>query len=145
MDPCYLEPPKIISQLFGASKKRMTAILSQKTGLQLFGERKKWIPAIWKLKKLVHSYLQLEKLFRSLLEKEKRLSLLFRPKKMSCTNICSKKKEITAILGQKNGFEAIYRVKKVDHFYFEQQKCVSQLFGAGKKSMTAISSKKFLF
>ena len=58
MDPCYLEFQKCISQLFGASKKRMTAISIQKTGLQLFGARNKWIPAIWMLKKLVHSYFE---------------------------------------------------------------------------------------
>ena len=45
MFPNYLEVEKTGSQLFQACK----------TLLQLFGEREKWIPAIWRLKKVVHN------------------------------------------------------------------------------------------
>ena len=44
MFPNYFEVEKTGSQLFRALK----------TLLQLFGEREKWIPAIWRLKKVVH-------------------------------------------------------------------------------------------
>ena len=84
VDPCYFQTKKCSSQLFGASKKIITSISSQKTLSQqltarkkcfpvickwkiqvpsyfkpeklsdLFGERKKWIPAIWRLKNLFH-------------------------------------------------------------------------------------------
>ena len=41
----YLEEEKTSSQLFRAKQ----------TLLQLFGERKKWIPAIWRPKNLIHN------------------------------------------------------------------------------------------
>ena len=44
MFPSYLEVEKTGSQLFRVSQ----------TLLQLFGERKKWIPAIWRPKNVVH-------------------------------------------------------------------------------------------
>ena len=44
MFPNYLDVEKTGSYLFRAKK----------TLLQLFGERKKWIPAIWRLKSVVH-------------------------------------------------------------------------------------------
>ena len=44
MFPSYLEVEKTGSQLFR----------SLQTLLQLFGERKKWIPAIWRPKNVVH-------------------------------------------------------------------------------------------
>ena len=45
MFPTYLEVEKTGSQLFRACK----------TLLQLFGDRKKWIPAIWRQKNVVHN------------------------------------------------------------------------------------------
>ena len=45
MFPSYLEVEKTGSQLFQACQ----------TLLQLFGERKKWIHAIWKQKNVVHN------------------------------------------------------------------------------------------
>ena len=45
MFPSYLEVEKTGSQLFRACQ----------TLLQLFGERKKWIPAIWRPKNVVHN------------------------------------------------------------------------------------------
>ena len=46
MFPRYLEVEKTGSQLFRACQ----------TLLQLFGERKKWIPAIWRPKNVVHNW-----------------------------------------------------------------------------------------
>ena len=45
MFPSSLEVEKTVSQLFRALQ----------TLLQLFGERKKWIPAIWTPKNVVHN------------------------------------------------------------------------------------------
>ena len=45
MFPIYLEVEKTVSQLFRA----------RESLLQLFGERKKWIPAIWRPKNVVHN------------------------------------------------------------------------------------------
>ena len=51
MFPSYLEVEKTGSYLFRASQ----------TLLQLFGERKKWIPAIWTPKNVVHNCQEQEK------------------------------------------------------------------------------------
>ena len=45
MFPSYLKGEKTGSQLFRACQ----------TMSQLFGERKKWIPAIWRRKNVVHN------------------------------------------------------------------------------------------
>ena len=45
MFPSYLEVEKNGSYYFEPDKHM----------LQLFGERKKWIPAIWRLRKVVHN------------------------------------------------------------------------------------------
>ena len=45
MFPSYLEMQKTVSQLFRVGQ----------TLLQLFGERKKWIPAICRTKNVVHN------------------------------------------------------------------------------------------
>ena len=45
MFPSYLEVEKTGSKLFRACQ----------TLLKLFGERKKWIPAIWRPKNVVHN------------------------------------------------------------------------------------------
>ena len=77
MFPSYLEVEKSGSQLFRASQ----------TLLQLFGERKKWVSAIWRQKmqfttvrskeKDYDIYLKLEKLVHSQQEHEKNVSQLF--------------------------------------------------------------------
>ena len=77
MFPGYLELEKTSSQLFRALQ----------TQSQLFGERKKWIPAIWRPKmqfttvrskeKDYDMYLKSEKLFHSNQEHVKNFSQLF--------------------------------------------------------------------
>ena len=51
MFPSYLQLEKTGFQLFR----------SRQTLLELFGERKKWIPAIWNLKNAVHDSQEQEK------------------------------------------------------------------------------------
>ena len=100
MDPCYSETKECSSQLFGARKKRMTAILSQfaaiwrdknldpcsletkKCSLQLVGARKKkmtaissqknWFTAIWRAKKVETCYLEPQNVVHNSLEQRKR-------------------------------------------------------------------------
>ena len=43
-----------VSQLFGIGKNSFLAISSLTKSVALFGERKKWIPAIWRPKNVVH-------------------------------------------------------------------------------------------
>ena len=52
MFPSYLELETTGSQLFRACK----------TLQQLFGQREKWIPAIWSLKNVVHNCQEQEKI-----------------------------------------------------------------------------------
>ena len=128
MFPSYLEVEKTGSQLFRA----------RQTLLQLFGERKKWIPAIWRPINVVHNclkkekdydiYLKSEKLVHSKQEHDKNFSQLFE----------SGKNWLRAISSLTNTVAAIQREKKVDPCYLDTKKCSSQLLGARKKIMTTI-------
>ena len=46
---------KNVSKLFGSGKTAFQLFRACQTLLQLFGEREKWIPAIWRLKNVVHN------------------------------------------------------------------------------------------
>ena len=128
MFPSYLEVGKTSSQLFRAGQ----------TLLQLFGERKMCIPAIWRPKNVVHNcqeqekdydiYLKSEKLVHSQQEHEKNVSQLFG----------SGKNRFLAISSLTNTVAAIWREKKVDPCYLETKKCSSQLLGERKKIITSI-------
>ena len=45
----------MFSQLFGSEKTGSQLFRAGQTLFQLFGERKKWIPAIWRQKNVVHN------------------------------------------------------------------------------------------
>ena len=96
----YLEEEKTSSQLFRAKQ----------TLLQLFGERKKWIPAR-STKYLFRGYLEVEK---------------------------SRKKQFLANSSLTKTVAEIWREKKVDPCYLETKKCRSELLGARKKIMRSI-------
>ena len=49
------EYEKNVSQLFGSGKNWFLPISSLTNNVELFGERKKWIPAIWRPKNIVHN------------------------------------------------------------------------------------------
>ena len=124
----YLEVEKSASQLFRACQ----------TLLQLFGEREKWIHAIWRLKNVV----------RNCQEQGKRLLPLFKVRnlvhsnqeheKNACQLFGSGKKWFLAISSLTNAVAAIWRERKVDPCYLETKKCSSQLFGARKKIITSL-------
>ena len=73
-------------------------------------------------------YLKSEKLVHSQQEHEKNVSQIFG----------GSKNWFLAIQSLTNAIAAIWRDKKVDHYYLETKKCSSQLFGARKKIMTSI-------
>ena len=135
MFPSNLEKKKTGSQLFRAGQ----------TLLQLFGERKKWIPAIWRPKmyfttvrskeKDYDIYLKSEKLVQSQQEHEKNISQLFGSRKIW----------FLAISNLTNTVAYIWREKKVDPCYFETKKCSPKRLGARKKIMTSIQSQKNWF
>ena len=98
MFPNYLEVEKTAFQLFRACQ----------TLLQLFGEREKWIPAIWRLKNVVHNCQ----------EQGKRLLHLFIVRKTGSQQLGA----------QNKCFQAIWKWKKVVPIYFEPDKhCCSYL------------------
>ena len=73
----YFEGEKTGSQLFRALQ----------TLLQLFGERVKWIPAIWRLKNVVHNCQ----------EQGKRLLHLFKVRKTGSQQLGARKKCLPAV------------------------------------------------
>ena len=160
MFPSYLEVEKTSSQLFRACQ----------TLLQLFVERKKWIPAIWRPKNVVHNcqeqgkdydiYLKSEKQVHSQQQHEKNVSQLFGSEKnwflaiSSLTNTVEaiwreksgsllfgdKKMQFTTVRSKKNDYDIYLKSEKLVHSQQEQKKNVSQLFGSGKNWFLAISS-----
>ena len=73
-------------------------------------------------------YLKTEKLVHSNYKHENNVSQLFG----------SAKNWVLSISSMTNTAAAIWREKKVDPCYLETKKCISQLLGARKKSMTSI-------
>ena len=132
------EHEKSVSQLFGSKTNWFLAISSLTNTVAVIWREKKWIPAIWRPKNVVHNcqeqgkdydiYLKSEKLVHSLQEHEKNVYQLFG----------SGKNWFLAISSLTNTVAAIWREKKVDPCYLETKKCSSQLLGARKKIMTSI-------
>ena len=83
---------------------------------------------VWSKEKDYDIYLKTEKLVHSQQEHEKNVSQLFG----------SGKNWFLAITSLTNTVAAILREKKVDPFYLETKKCISQLLGASKMIMTHI-------
>ena len=128
MLPSYLEVEKSGSQLFRASQ----------TLLQLFGEREKWIPAIWRLKKQFTTVRSKEKYYYIYLKSENLVHSNQEHEKNACQLFGSGKKWFLAISSLTNTVAAIWKERKVDPCYLETKKCSSQLLGARKKIITSI-------
>ena len=128
MFPSYLEVEKTGSQLFQA----------RQTLLQLFGERKKWIPAIWRPKNEFTSVRNKEKDYDIYLKSEKLVHIQYQHEKNVSHLIGSGKKWFLAISSLTNTVAAIQIQNKVDPCYLEIKKCSSQLLGARKQIMTSI-------
>ena len=106
--------------------------------LQLFGERKKWIPAIWRPKNLVHNCQNKGKRLRYLFKVRKTVSQQLGARKNVSQLFGSGKNWFLAISSLTNTVAAIWTDKKADSCYMETKKCSSQLLGAQKKIMTSI-------
>ena len=128
MFPSYLEVHKTGSKLFRALQ----------TLLQVFGERKKWIPAIWRPKNIVHNGQDKGKRLRYLFKFRKTVSQQLGARKNVSQLFGSGKNWFLAISCLTNTVAAIWTEKKVDSCYMETKKCSSQLLGAQKKIMTSI-------
>ena len=105
----YLEVEKSGSQLFRA----------RRTLLQLFGEREKWIPGIWRLKNVVHNRQ----------EQGKRLLHLFNVRKTGSQQLGARKKCLTAIWKWKKVVPSYFEPDKHCCSYLEREKSGSLLFG----------------
>ena len=137
MFPSYLKVEKTGSQLFGALQ----------TLLQLFGERKKWIPAIWRPKmqfttvrskeKDYDIYLKSQKLVHSTQEHEKNVSHLFGSAINWFLAISSLTNIVAAIQREKSGsllvgdhkmqFTTVRSKEKDYDIYLESEKLVHSL------------------
>ena len=127
------EYKKNVSKLFGSGKNWFLAISSLTNTVALFGEREKWIPAIWRLKYVVHKCQ----------EQGKKLLHLFKVRKTGLQQLGALKKCLPAIWKWKmwflaissltNTVAAIWREIKVDPCYFKTKKCSSKLLGAIKR------------
>ena len=109
MLPSYLQVKKTDSQLFRALQ----------TLLQLFGEREKWIPAIWRLKNVVHNCQ----------EQGKRLLHLFKVRKTGSQQLGARKKCLPAIWKWKKLVPSYFEPDKHCCSYLEREKSGSLLFG----------------
>ena len=105
----YLEVEKSGSQLFRA----------RQTLLQLFGDRKKWIPAIWRLKNVVHNCQ----------EQGKILLHLFKVRKTGSQLLGARKKCLPAIWKWKKVVPSYFEPDKYCCSYLETEKSRSLLFG----------------
>ena len=102
MFPSYLEVQKTGSQLFRVKK----------TLLQLFGQRKKWIPAIQTLKNVVHNCQ----------EQGKRFLHLFKVSKTGSQQLGARKKCFPAIQNWKKLFSSYFEPDKHCCSYLEREK-----------------------
>ena len=118
----YLEVEKSGSQLFRACQ----------TLLQLFGEREKWIPAIWRQKNVVHNCQ----------EQGKRLLHLFKVRKTGSQQLGARKKCLPAIWKWKKVVPSYFEPDKHCCSYLEREKSGSLLFGNQKMQFTTVRSKK---
>ena len=105
----YLEVEKTGSQLFQTCQ----------TLMQLFGEREKWIPAIWRLKNVVHNCQ----------EQGKRLLHLFKVRKTGSQQLGALKKCLPAIWKWKKKVPSYFEPDKHCCSYLEREKSRSLLFG----------------
>ena len=104
----YLEVEKTGSQLFRNCQ----------TLMQLFGEREKWIPAIWRLKNVVHNCQ----------EQGKRLLHLFKVRKTGSQQLGALKKCLPAIWKWKKKVPSYFDPDKHCCSYLEREKSGSLLF-----------------
>ena len=105
----YLKVEKTGSQLFRA----------RQTLLQLFGERKKWIPAIWRLKNVVHNCQ----------EQGKRLLHLFKVRKTGSQQLGARQICLPAIWKWKKVVPSYFEPEKLCCSYLEREKSGTLLFG----------------
>ena len=113
--------------------------------LQLFGEREKWIPAIWRLKNVVHNCQEQGKILLHLFKVRKTGSQQLGARKKCLPAIWKWKKLVPSYFDPDKTVAAIWRERKVDPCYLETKKCSSQLLGARKKIKTSIYSQKNWF
>ena len=105
----YSEVEKTGSQLFRTCQ----------TLMQVFGEREKWIPAIWRLKNVVHNCQ----------EQGKRLLHLFKVRKTGSQQLGALKKCLPAIWKWKKKVPSYFEPDKHCCSYLDREKSGSLLFG----------------
>ena len=97
-----------------------------------------WIPAIWRLKNVVHTVRSKERDYNIYLKSEKLVHSNQEHEKNACQLFGSGKKWFLAISSLTNTVAAIWRKRKVDPCYLDTKICSSKLLGARKKIITSI-------
>ena len=118
------EHEKNVSQLFGSEKTGSQLFQAGQTLLQLLGERKKWIPAIWSPKNVVHNCQEQGKRLLHLFKVRKTGSQTVGARKIFPQLFGSGKNWFLAISSLTNTVAAIQRKKKEDSCYFETKKLI---------------------
>ena len=113
------EHEKNACQLFGSGKTGSQLFRTCQTLMQLFGEREKWIPAIWRLKNVVHNCQ----------EQGKRLLHLFIVRKTGSQQLGAQNKCFQAICKRKKLVPSYFETDKHCCSYLEREKSGYLLFG----------------
>ena len=113
------EYKKYVSKLFGSGKTPFQLFRACQTLLQLFGERQMWIPAIWRLKNVVHNCQ----------EQGKRLLHLFIVRKTGSQQLGAQNKCFQAICKRKKMVPSYFETDKHCCSYLEREKSGYLLFG----------------
>ena len=113
------EIEKNACQLFGSGKTWFLAISSLTNTVAAIWREKKWIPAIWRLKNVVHNCQ----------EQGKRLLHLFKVRKTGSQQLGARKKCLPAIWKWKKVVPSYFEPDKHCCSYLEREKSGSLLFG----------------
>ena len=149
VDPCYLETKNVVHNCQEQGKKLLHLSKVRKTGSQQLGARKKCLPAILKWQKMVPSYFEPDKHCCSYLEREKwipaiwrlknvvhncqdqgkRLLHLFKVRKTGSQQLGARKKCLPPIWKWKKVVPSYFEPDKHCCSYLEREKSGSLLFG----------------
>ena len=113
------EHEKNACHLFGSGKKWFLAISSLTNTVAAIWKREKWIPAIWRLKNVVHNCQ----------EQGKRLLHLFKVRKTGSQQLGARKKCLPPIWKWKKVVPSYFETDKHCCSYLEREKSGSLLFG----------------
>ena len=110
MDPSYLKVEKTGSELF----------LARNTASQLFGDRKKWIPAIWSPKMKLTTLWSKKKDGDCYFEPDKSFAVIWRERKVdTCYIFGAPNMYFTTLWSNEREDDCFFKSEKLVHSYLE--------------------------